>query len=68
MHLLDHAVLGAHDLDLVRVVVELAGRRLEETVHDGGVGHEVSPEADGQRLDDLLVGLSLLRLLQQIAR
>ena len=62
--LLDHAVFSAHDLDLVRIVGQLARRRREESVHDRRVVDEVRPEADRQRLDLLIVA----RLLQQISR
>ena len=54
-YLLDHAVLCTHDLDFVRVVVEFPGRGGEQVVHDGRVGHEVGPEADGERFDLLRV-------------
>ena len=48
---LDHAVGGAHDLDLVGVVVEMAWVRREQLVHDGRVGGEVRPETHRQRFD-----------------
>ena len=49
-YVLDHASLGSHDLDPVRVVGELVGRVGEQSVHDGGIHHEVRPETHRQRL------------------
>ena len=65
----DHSVLGAHHLDFVRVVVELARVGREQVVHDARVRHEVRPEADRQWLDFRRRAgwVCFLRLLDQVA-